>query len=1424
MGMWGQTATFSPSNFSGQGTSGTGSAISATVDGVTFACDKGYGTTQIRCYSGGTITISSSNTITAITFTFSGSYTGGLETSYTSLSTSSWTQTLGSQARITECSVSYTGGDTPQPTTYTVTYNANGGTGTMTDSNSPYNAGATVTVLGNEFTRTGYEFDHWNTAADDSGTSYDEDDTFTINANTTLYAQWTENTTPTPEGETATLNIQAYAEANSWENGVKYTTATVAPVTFTANGGGNTGKYYESGHDWRFYQGESASITISVPEGYTLVSVTPTYSVSNGGVLKNGNVTIASGTTVSVSGTSVTFTVGNSGSATNGQVRFTNIDVVYVSDGGTQTASDLTITNQSTDLTFDLYNNTTAQVISYTTSSTGAITITPAESDYFSYVHDATAKTITVTPTAVTPSAQTVTISQAADDDYYAGTATFTVSVANSDPNLPGTENNPYTVAQARAAIDAGTGTQGVYATGIVSAIPTAYNSTYGNVTFNMVDEEGDEVFLQAYRCGGDEAANVAVGDVAVVYGNLTKYGSTYEFGQGCQLISLTSSGIPSITADNVNIAADVTSGSIAYTINNPATNGTMAAETSSDWLTLGVGFDSPIAFTCTANTATSPRTATVTLTYTYNTNQTVTKEVTINQAAYEAPTYAELPFAFNGGKADIEGTDGLSQEGLGSDYETENAKLRFDDTGDWLLLQFNERPGTLTFDIKGNNFSGGTFKVQTSEDGTNYSDLATYTSDNMTTTVTSVEFTDLGENVRYIKWVYTEKVSGNVALGNIALAEYVEPVVVPSITFDPDVVDLEAEMQTIQIPFTYDNIVVTNYESFAVHHYDEEGEEIQNTPETPWYIPGVTGSNDEGYNLTVFVSANEGEARSAYMKVSALDAGGTTVYSNLVTVNQAAYVAPFEPTTYTLVTSLVSGKTYIIVGENDGDYYAMGEQRSSNRGGVAISVNGTTATVETADVREVVITALDGDDAGYYSIEDGGYLYAASSSGNQLKTKNELDVNGKWSITIDNGNFSIAADQSENRNVMQFNYNGNNPTIFSCYASANQSPVYLYVKDETPVTETYTLDISGYTGTGGYVLVASPVSTTPVAAGMITESNYDLYYYDDSQELEWINYKNEDGTVNSSFGHLTPGTGYLYANSANVTLTFAGEPYSGDGIFTPELGWNLIGNPYATAASLNLPFYRMNPAGSALVSVTEGNVNAMEGVFVEIVSDPETGDMPVVEFTPVNGKSVATLNLNVSQNRGNVIDNAIVRFDNGRILSKFQLFENSSKLYIPQGNKDFAIVRSAAQGEMPVSFRASENGTYTIAVEAENVDMNYLHLIDNMTGADVDLLATPNYTFEARTNDYTSRFRLVFSANGIDEQTAETFAFFNGTSWTVSNTGDATLQVVDITGRIISSETINGNATVSLNQPAGIYMLRLVNGNDVKVQKVVVR
>ena len=47
---------------------------------------------------------------------------------------------------------------------------------------------------------------------------------------------------------------------------------------------------------------------------------------------------------------------------------------------------------------------------------------------------------------------------------------------------------------------------------------------------------------------------------------------------------------------------------------------------------------------------------------------------------------------------------------------------------------------------------------------------------------------------------------------------------------------------------------------------------------------------------------------------------------------------------------------------------------------------------------------------------------------------------------------------------------------------------------------------------------------------------------------------------------------------------------------------------------------------------------------------------------------------------------------------------------------------------------------------------------------------------------------------------------------------------MIDVTGRIVRSESINGCANVGVNVAPGVYMLRLVNGNDVKVQKVVVR
>ena len=95
--------------------------------------------------------------------------------------------------------------------------------------------------------------------------------------------------------------------------------------------------------------------------------------------------------------------------------------------------SDLAITNAPVALNFDLYNNDEAQTVSYTTSSTGAVSVSGG-TDYVTTSLDLNTKTITVTPKAVTPSAQTITISQEADATYKAGSVTFTVNIVDSTP------------------------------------------------------------------------------------------------------------------------------------------------------------------------------------------------------------------------------------------------------------------------------------------------------------------------------------------------------------------------------------------------------------------------------------------------------------------------------------------------------------------------------------------------------------------------------------------------------------------------------------------------------------------------------------------------------------------------------------------------------------------------------------------------------------------------------------------------------------------------------------------------------------------------------------------------------------------------------------------------------------------------------
>ena len=415
------------------------------------------------------------------------------------------------------------------------------------------------------------------------------------------------------------------------------------------------------------------------------------------------------------------------------------------------------------------------------------------------------------------------------------------------------------------------------------------------------------------------------------------------------------------------------------------------------------------------------------------------------------------------------------------------------------------------------------------------------------------------------------------------------------------------------------------------------------------------------------------------------------------------------------------------------------------------------------------------------------------------------------------------------------------------------------------PVTAASHVDITAHTQNAGWYLIASPLANTVDSIRVInlTANQYDLYRFNQSADLEWENWK-AAGTDHHHF-NIEPSKGYLYANSANETLYFAGTPYSGNGEVTltkttgADLeGWNLIGNPFADTAYIKdaqnnaKPYYKMNDLRKEIIAATIGSsIAPMEGIFVVATTNGETVTFTQQRSRADNDDEEGSIVLDLSHG-GAVIDRAIVRFGGpstlrqaqgsgtAQALPKFQIREGSTKVYIPQDGKDYAVVNVGRDAKfcvstMPINFKAAENGEYTISVNIDHLEMGYLHLIDNMTGADVDLLATnggdaisrvSTYTFTARTTDYESRFKLVFATNNDGPSTGSgAFAFIDasGNIILTADACDASLQVIDMMGRVIVCTDVARNVSTQGMTP-GVYVLRLINGNDVKTQKIMMR
>lgn len=182
---------------------------------------------------------------------------------------------------------------------------------------------------------------------------------------------------------------------------------------------------------------------------------------------------------------------------------------------------------------------------------------------------------------------------------------------------------------------------------------------------------------------------------------------------------------------------------------------------------------------------------------------------------------------------------------------------------------------------------------------------------------------------------------------------------------------------------------------------------------------------------------------------VTALSEGSASITAmaddnEAITATCNITVEPIEGDWYSLVTTtgdLAEGDKVIIV--NTENKRAMSTtQNSNNRDAINVTISDEKVFVP--DDGGVQVFTLEGDAEGWYFNTGGGYIYAASSTKNYLKTKEQKDDNAKAKIVISNGATSVVFQGENSHNVLQ-----NNGQIFSCYASASQSPVNIYKLDD---------------------------------------------------------------------------------------------------------------------------------------------------------------------------------------------------------------------------------------------------------------------------------------------------------------------------------------------------------------------------------------
>ena len=278
---------------------------------------------------------------------------------------------------------------------------------------------------------------------------------------------------------------------------------------------------------------------------------------------------------------------------------------------------------------------------------------------------------------------------------------------------------------------------------------------------------------------------------------------------------------------------------------------------------------------------------------------------------------------------------------------------------------------------------------------------------------------------------------------------------------------------------------------------------------------------------------------------------------------------------------------------------------------------------------------------------------------------------------------------------------------------------------------------------------------------------------------------------------------------------------------------FHLIGNPYPyniTWADFKNSVGIYN--GYAYVKsdgnyeyATSGTIAPGDGFFVKATGVGEYGTYYYYLEGSGNTRSTResnnSLNITATGNAGK--DNVVINLaGKSEGFDKLQNFNDAiATVYVAEEGKNYGIYSCDTDvQEVELSFNANKMGNYTISIEP-NGKFQTVTLVDRFTGIETNMLLE-DYHFTAMSDANTNRFIVKF-ANGQQTIDNSQFVYQSGGELIINAQG--MIQIVDVLGRVVyQSEHFNDINRIGVeNFDNASYVVRCVNGKEVKTQKIVI-